>query len=146
VDEGFRRAGDALWPEGFPLQELNGIRDTIGSRAWASLYQQRPSAAEGTVFRRDWWQFYRDQPTYKRIVQSWDTAFKTGAENDYSVCTTWAVLRNGYYLLAFWRGRVDFPELKRRVNALAEELASQSDPGGGQGKWSKSDSGVALGE
>jgi len=54
-------------------------------------------------------------------VQSWDTAFKTGAENDYSVCTTWAVLRNGYYLLALWRGRVDFPELKRRVNVLAEE-------------------------
>jgi predicted phage terminase large subunit-like protein len=54
-------------------------------------------------------------------VQSWDTAFKTGSENDYSVCTTWGVLGNGYYLLSFWRGRVDFPELKRLVGSLGKE-------------------------
>ena len=30
VDEGFRRAGDALWPEAFPLQELNGSATQLG--------------------------------------------------------------------------------------------------------------------
>jgi hypothetical protein len=25
---------------------------------WASMYQQRPSAAEGVIFKRDWWQFF----------------------------------------------------------------------------------------
>jgi len=57
----------------------------------------------------------------KRVVQSWDTAFKTGAENDYSACTTWGVTQNGYYLLWFWRGRVEFPELKKRMNWLAQQ-------------------------
>jgi predicted phage terminase large subunit-like protein len=120
VDESFRRAGDPLWPEAFSLQRLEDIRLTIGSPAWTSLYQQRPSAAEGTVFRREWWQLYRDLPPCQRIIQSWDTAFKTGSENDYSACTTWGVFPNAYYLIAFWRGRDAFPELKRRVNEFAE--------------------------
>jgi hypothetical protein len=109
VDESFRRAGEPLWKEKFPLEVLEQIRISVGGAVWASLYQQRPAAAEGTVFKTEWLRYYREQPVCKRIVQSWDTAFKTGLENDYSVCTTWGVTGNGYYLLWFWRGRVDFP-------------------------------------
>ncbi len=121
VDESFRRAGEPLWKEKFPLEVLEQIRIRVGGAVWASLYQQRPAAAEGTVFKREWLRYYREQPVCKRIVQSWDTAFKTGLENDYSVCTTWGVAENGYYLLWFWRGRVDFPELKRLAVSLAQE-------------------------
>jgi predicted phage terminase large subunit-like protein len=120
TDESFRRAGEALWRERFPLAALEETRREIGVAAFASLYQQRPAAAEGTVFKREWLRYYREQPVCKRIVQSWDTAFKTGSENDYSVCTTWGVAENGYYLLWFWRGRVDFPELKRLAVSLAQ--------------------------
>jgi predicted phage terminase large subunit-like protein len=31
------------------------------------------------------------------------------------------VQENGYYLLSLWRGRVDFPELKRLVGSLGRE-------------------------
>ncbi len=120
-DESFRRAGEALWPEKFSLADLEQTRKEIGGAAWAALYQQRPAAAEGAVFKREWWPSYLEPPSFRCILQSWDTAFKSGSENDYSVCTTWGVSRNGYCLLSFWRGRVDFPELKRRVNWLAEE-------------------------
>ncbi len=122
VDESFRRAGDALWPEKYPLEDLETIRAVIGGSAFASLYQQRPSAAEGAIFKREWWRYYRETPPFKRTVQSWDTAYKSGAENDFSACTTWGVADNGhYYLLWFWRGKVEFPELKRRMNWLADE-------------------------
>jgi predicted phage terminase large subunit-like protein len=122
-DEGFRHQGEALWPDKFPLSELERIRAAIGGRAWASLYQQRPAAAEGAIFKRDWWQFYRPPlaVVLNRIVQSWDTGFKKGAENDFSVCTTWGVAENGYYLLHVWRERVEFPELKRVLASLAEQ-------------------------
>jgi predicted phage terminase large subunit-like protein len=86
-----------------------------------SLYQQRPAAAEGVIFRREWWRTYRDQPSCSRIVQSWDTGFKSGCDNDFSVCTTWGVNSAGYFLLSLWRGKVEFPELKRRVAWLAAE-------------------------
>jgi predicted phage terminase large subunit-like protein len=121
VNESFRRAGEALWPEKFSLEILNQTRKEVGAAVWASLYQQRPSAADGTVFKREWFCFYREPPPLKRTVQSWDTAFKLGAENDYSVCSTWGVAENGYYLLHCWRGRVEFPELKKRMKWLAAE-------------------------
>jgi len=122
VDESFRRAGEPLWPERFPLPDLQRIRKSVGSAAWAALYQQRPAAAEGAIFKRDWIRTYRDVPnSFQKIVQSWDTAFKTGTENDFSVLTTWGVTENGYFLLSLWRGRVEFPELKRQVALQAEQ-------------------------
>jgi predicted phage terminase large subunit-like protein len=120
-DESFRKEGDALWPERVPTEDLIRIREAVGGAAWASLYQQRPAAAEGAIFKREWWRPYRGLPEFSQIVQSWDTAFKKGAETSYSVCTTWGLAENGYFLLSVWRDRVEFPELKRTLIALAEQ-------------------------
>jgi predicted phage terminase large subunit-like protein len=121
-DDGFRREGDALWASRYPVEALKRIRAQIGGAAFASLYQQRPAAAEGRIFKREWWQRYSGEPPdFSRIVQSWDTGFKTGAENDYSACTTWGEAKDGYYLLHTWKGRVEFPELKRLVVSFARE-------------------------
>jgi predicted phage terminase large subunit-like protein len=125
-DESFRRKGEALWPARFPLSELEKIQAAIGNRAFVSLYQQRPSAVEGAIFKRDWWQFYRPPAPgpFIQIIQSWDTAFKTGQENDYSVCTTWGVTDNAFFLLHVWHGKAEFPELKRIMTSLAEQWCS----------------------
>jgi predicted phage terminase large subunit-like protein len=78
------------------------------------------------IIKAEWWQHYSNetslytQRVFKK-VQSWDTAFKKNQENDYSVCTTWLVAVNGYYLLDMWKGRVEFPELKRKVVELSEK-------------------------
>ena len=124
-DESFRRNGEALWPERFPLGQLLKIQANIGSKAFGSLYQQRPTADEGTVFKKIWWRYYDGKygtDDFFRVVYSWDTAYKTGSQNDFSVCTVWGQTRAPfrYYLLGFWRGRVEFPELKRNVIAMAE--------------------------
>ena len=120
-DEGFRNEGEALWPERYPLEALNRTRQAVGGAVWASLFQQRPAAAEGAIFNRAWWRSYRQAPKFSQVVQSWDTAFKKGAENCFSVCTTWGSAENGYYLLSMWRDRVEFPELRRMLIAQAEE-------------------------
>jgi predicted phage terminase large subunit-like protein len=59
-------------------------------------------------------------PPFKELVQSWDTATKLGANNDYSACTTWGIHENTYYLLDAYRARWEFPELLRTVGAQAE--------------------------
>lgn len=114
-----RREGEPLWPEKYDADTLARIRRAVGSDAWSALYQQRAQAAGGGVFKREWWRSYGEAPaTGGAIVQSWDTAMKTGQQNDFSVCTTWMEGEGGYFLLDMWRERVEAPELERMALAL----------------------------
>lgn len=115
TDEDFRRAGEALWPERFPVEVLDLIRREVGPATWASLYQQRPSAIEGQIFKRESWQYFDTAPELKRIVLSVDSAFKTGSTNDFSVVTVWGEGQVGFYLLGMLRERMEFPRLKQRL-------------------------------
>ena len=54
------------------------------------------------------------------VIQSWDTAAKDGAQNDWSVCTTWLVVDKHFYLLDLTRGRYEYPQLRDTALALAE--------------------------
>jgi predicted phage terminase large subunit-like protein len=119
-DEGWRAEGEALWPARFPIETLDRIREAIGSIAWASLYQQRPTAEEGAIFKRDWFRAFREPPECKRLIFSLDTAFKTGQSSDYSVIAVIGETTTGYFLLHLSRGRWEFPELKRQAVALAD--------------------------
>lgn len=124
-----RTEGEALWPEAYPKSELNALKVAVGSRDWASLYQQRPSAAEGGIFKRAYWQSF--QPTeyhpkalleslgISRVIQAWDTAFKAREQNDYSACVTIGVAKARYYILDVVRERLEFPDLKRAVVSAA---------------------------
>lgn len=115
-----RKEGTALCPERFDEEKLKKIKLVMGA-SFEALYQQRPVAAEGAIFKREWWGYYKALPVMKRIIQSWDTAFKKGAANDYSVCTTWGEGDIGYYLLDRWKEKVEFPELKRTVRMQGDK-------------------------
>ena len=52
---------------------------------------------------------------------SLDTAFKTGKSSDYSAATVWGQAPSGLFLLAAWRGRVEFPALKAKTLALFDQ-------------------------
>jgi len=113
-----RKDGEPLWADKFPLEILERIRSTDAYR-WSALYQGSPVTIGGEIINDTWFIYYDQMPTYQvRIVQSWDTAFKTGQKNDYSVCTTWLESHDGYYLIDLWRGKVEFPELKRIASML----------------------------
>jgi len=107
--------GQALWPARYPVSDLENIRSTIGSRDFAALYQGDPVQAEGNIIKREWWKYYNVRDEYTRLVQSWDTAFKSGQGNDYSVCSLWGESDSHFDLIDVWRGRVEFPELERAV-------------------------------
>jgi len=111
-----RPAGAALWESQYPLNVLESIRVAVGPQVWQSLYQGNPTAAQGMVFKRQWFRHYRAVPEkFSKIVMSLDTAFKTGSANDYSVATVWGQAENGIYLLHCWRDRVEFSELRKQV-------------------------------
>jgi predicted phage terminase large subunit-like protein len=125
-DNGFhlRRAGEALHPELESLESLKELQRRIGPDVFAAQYQQSPVPPGGAMIRREWLRYYPQPPeqTYSAtIIQSWDTAAKDGAQNDWSVCTTWLVSDDHYYLLDLTRGRYDYPTLKATAIALAQK-------------------------
>jgi len=119
-----RRSGDVLHPERESREALGAIKAEVGSLLFSAQYQQRPVPVEGNLIRRSWFLAYDNlpaSPSRTRVVQSWDVAMMTGGQNDYSACTTWLTHKNDAYLLHVYRGRLEYPELRRKVIGLAAE-------------------------
>jgi predicted phage terminase large subunit-like protein len=118
-----RKEGDVLHPERESLETLQRIKSNIGEYNFVSQYQQNPAPKGGAMVKHDWLKFYEtgSEPRFWRIVQSWDTANKSGELNDYSVCTVWGTHNRHYYLLHVFRKRMNYPELRRAAIDLAEQ-------------------------
>jgi predicted phage terminase large subunit-like protein len=114
-------SGGPLWPEYWKLEELEAVKHTIGLQKWNAQWQQTPTADEGAILKREWWQRWpsEEPPLVEYIIQSYDTAYSKKETADYSVITTWGVfvpdIDSGpnIILLDVKKGRWDFPELKR---------------------------------
>lgn len=121
-----RRVGEVLHPQRESKEALDRIKAEIGSLMFSAQYQQRPIPIEGNLIRRAWFQFYDHLPKHPhpRIAQSWDTASMTGEANDYSACTTWLMIKGDYYLIDVFRGRLEYPALRRKVASLAAEYGA----------------------
>jgi hypothetical protein len=114
-----RRQGEALHPEREPLPMLEHIRRTVGEYNFAGQYQQMPAPLGGGLVKRAWFRHYGPselQPSFDRIVQSWDTANKATELSDFSVCTSWGIKGNDLYPVDVLRRRMEYPELKRAVH------------------------------
>jgi len=116
-----RKTGEALHPERDSVETYRKIRETVGEYNFQSQYQQSPMTREGGLIKREWIEFCEPHEwprSFDYIPQSWDTANKTGERNDYSVCTTWALCDDRFYLLDVFRKKLAFPELRRAVLEL----------------------------
>jgi predicted phage terminase large subunit-like protein len=116
-----RAVGDILHTERESQEALDRIKAEIGSLKFSAQYQQRPVPLEGNLIRREWFRYYDHLPrdSAGRVVQSWDVAMMTNDSNDYSVCTTWFIVKSDYYLIDVFRARLQYPDLRRKVAALA---------------------------
>jgi predicted phage terminase large subunit-like protein len=120
-----RRAGEALHPGYESLATLERLRNEVGSEVFAAQYQQTPVPPGGAMIRKQWLRYYDVAPerTYRtKVIQSWDTAAKNGAQNDWSVCTTWLLHDKHFYLLDVTRGRYEYPRLRETAAALADRF------------------------
>lgn len=117
-----RAFGEPLWPERWPLEELQRRRESMGSRAFECAFQSNPVPAEGNLIRGEWFQRYDVAPKhFVQVVCAVDAAAKTGVRNDYSAIVTLGVTKNAFFVLDVWRAKVEFPELLKRVDALMED-------------------------
>jgi predicted phage terminase large subunit-like protein len=124
-----RRRGEVLHAERESKAVLDQIKAEIGSLMFSAQYQQRPVPLEGNLIRREWFRVYDQLPQKEpsgRIVQSWDVATMTGEANDFSVCTTWLIDKADFYLIDVFRGRLQYPDLRRKVISLATTHGAQT--------------------
>ncbi len=121
-----RAPGDALWPERFPVDELESIKRQIGAWSFASLYEGRPrprgSAVFGNPGRFDlpsW------APAGARVVIGADPAASEKTSADFSVGLVLALEGSGDRAIArvldVWRGQVTIPAFAAELRRLSKK-------------------------
>ena len=126
----FPDTDNVLWPEFWSRDELEGVRASIPVAKWNAQYLQNPTAEEGAIIKREWWNVWDhdDPPVVDYVIQSYDTAFTKSERADYSAITTWGVFypdegdEAAIILLDSEKGRWEFPELKDAAMRLYEEF------------------------
>jgi len=115
--------GELLNPARLGAEATKSLRPPIGMslRDYNSQYQQDPSADDGLILKRSWWQDWvwpdwhpdshkrRPMPECEAIIQIYDTAFEEKEENDFSARTTWGIF-------------VHFPEVMDEVTGQIKKL------------------------
>lgn len=100
-------AGEALWPEAYPIETLRQIQRNTLPRFWSALYQQRPSPEEGDYFKREWFRFYTEPPKHLRKYGASDYAV-TEKGGDYTVHGVCGVdPDDNLYVLDIWRQQTE---------------------------------------
>lgn len=107
-----RKVGEVLWHKekdgsGWFTDRHVELAKASGDRSWSALYQQRPTAMEGNIIRRDLWRCWphgnpeptEEQKANPRLTQppseisaiflTYDTAFEADEDNDDSAMTAW---------------------------------------------------------
>jgi predicted phage terminase large subunit-like protein len=117
-----REAETLLHPEREGPKEMARAQRDLGSGGFMAQYQQQPLAERGGMLERRWFGRYTCAPAREamRIMQSWDTAIKAGANHDASACLTFGETEERIYLLDVLTIRTEFPALRRAVIAQAE--------------------------
>ncbi|HUW45695.1 MAG TPA: phage terminase large subunit [Dehalococcoidia bacterium] len=132
-----REIGESLWEKHYPRDRLDVIKKTVGTREWNAQYQQHPLPVQGGMIDINWLKRYnnkemtsihvaidtgarppmniiKEKMKIRRIVISWDTAFKESQLNDPSAATIWGVAADRkFYLLGIVNKRMKYPTLKK---------------------------------
>lgn len=97
-----RKPGEALWPEWVSAAELQRTRQTSGTRAWHSMYQQNPKPDTDALFATARVQVHDQPPPIMREIRAWDLAATTpgeGRDPDWTVGLKLAVTKDNHYLV-----------------------------------------------
>lgn len=124
-----RKPGEPLCPEiGKDAKWLKSFKESHtgehGARSWNALYQGRPTAREGNMLKREWWQFY-DREEYKKgnlkfdtMLMSVDAAFKDEKQNDYVAISVWGKKAQNIYLVDMVNEHLNFTASVRKIRLL----------------------------
>lgn len=99
--------GEALWPEQYPLEDLERIRRALPPRDWSALYQQRPAPDTGDYFRREWIHEMDELPPLSTVQVFGASDYAVTANGgDFTVHVVMGIDHTGrLWLLDLWRAQ-----------------------------------------
>lgn len=120
IEDSVTKEEKPLWPEFWPIEELQAKRAALDVRYWNAQYMQNPTSEEGALIKREWWQIWDKEspPQCEFIIMALDAAQETNNRADYNSLTTWGVFYNeevnnyNIILLNAIKERLEFPDLK----------------------------------
>lgn len=116
-DDDWRKEGEALWPERFPIEKLRQIQENAAD-GFPSLYQQRPTLHGGYRFNRDWIRYYKKAP-HPTQINRYILVDPANTNKKWSDASAYWVIGLGsdhnYYVLDIVR---DFLNLAERTELL----------------------------
>jgi predicted phage terminase large subunit-like protein len=114
-----RELGMALWPGKYNIDRLQKIKASVGSRVWNALYQQRPSATEGNIVKREWLRFYTSLPErMDEWIISVDATFTGKATSDFVAMQVWARKGSQKFLIDQTHRRMGITDTIRALTEL----------------------------
>lgn len=128
--------GELLFPERFPLEQVEALKKTMGSYAVAGQFQQRPAPREGGMFKRAWFGTARAIPVGTTFVRGWDLAASTEQTAAYTAGVKIGKQPDGRFLIANCvRDRLSAGGVERLIKSTAESdgvecrISIPQDPG-----------------
>ena len=115
------KKGELLNPKREGKKEIDFAKKELGSYIFSAQYQQSPIGDKNAFFQNDCIKRYTLKPEFDFLYQSWDCAIKIGKNNDFSVCTTWGVTKDSYYLIDVFRKKLEFLNLKASMVSKYKE-------------------------
>ena len=115
-----REKGDVLWAERHNLEGIERQKQAMGTYAFAAQYDQNPVPEGGNKVKMSWFKRYRALPEEaEETVFSIDTGNKPNIKNDPSVIEVYQRRHSTWLLVAIWKERAIYPDLKRMVISMA---------------------------
>jgi predicted phage terminase large subunit-like protein len=138
-----REPGQAMNPERFDADELKAKETEMGILPFLALYQQRPSAPGGDMFRREWLEIVAALPAgaERSAVRYWDKAGTAGGSGAYSVGVLMVRVDGTFYVDHVIMGRWGSAEREQIIRQTASsdfarfgydvETVVEQEPGSG---------------
>lgn len=97
-----------------------------GERTWNALYQGRPSAANGNLFKEGWWKSYSRSEQLRASLEylqlSVDATFKNTETSDFVAIELWGLNGRDVYLWKLINKRMGFLETVDKIKQLVKDF------------------------
>lgn len=115
------KRGELLFPKRFPQHIIDEKKKR--PQSFAAMDNQRPVAADGGLFKKEWFVEYDEDPYSIRsragqVILSVDCTFKDSSTSDYVAIGAWARVGPDLLLLDQVRAQMDFPATCSAVESM----------------------------